>query len=303
MRIIASDLEQVLQDNLDDELREQCTKASLTYDNITEEERDAYVLQVVNTLVGDVVSAGEHRLAQWESGWSQNLADFRSTRDIAKLIPRYHGKHTLLHWRQQIIRPITSMFDYKIHCLIVDYAIKKYLSTVEQFFEFGCGPAYHLLRARRLNKDAHLVGLDWAGASQKIINEIKRVGIDMNISASKFDFYNPDASLQFAANSGILTVAALEQVGDRFEAFLQFLLKKRPRICVHIEPITELLDQNNLIDKLSILYFKKRNYLNGYLTRLRQLQSEGTIKIIREQRTYTGSFFIEGHSLVVWSPI
>jgi len=63
------------------------------------------------------------------------------------------------------------------------------------------------------------------------------------------------------------------------------------------------MDPDNLIDRLSVLYCRKRNYLAGYLSRLRQLQAEGKVRILREQRTYTGSFFIEGHSLIVWSPL
>jgi hypothetical protein len=88
-----------------------------------------------------------------------------------------------------------------------------------------------------------------------------------------------------------------------YKQFVDFVLEKKPSICVHLEPIDELLDQNNLIDRLSTLYFRKRNYLSGYLPYLRQLENEGKIKIVNEQRTFSGSFFIEGHSLIVWYPL
>lgn len=129
------------------------------------------------------------------------------------------------------------------------------------------------------------------------------LGIETNIEGRNFDFYEPDHALNVGPNSGILTVAALEQVGERFEPFLEFVLRKRPAVCVHLEPIDELMDPKHLVDRLSVLYCRKRNYLSGFLTRLRQLRDEGKVKIHREQRTYTGSYFIEGHSLVVWSPV
>jgi hypothetical protein len=202
-----------------------------------------------------------------------------------------------------MIRPIISNFDYKIHCLIVDWAIETFLSEVNALFEFGCGPAYHLLRARKFIPKAKMVGLDWAKTSQDIIKQIAKTGIDKDIEGRNFNFFEPDYSVEVPPNSGFITIAALEQVGDRHEKFIQFILNKKPSICVHLEPIDELLDQTHLIDRLSILYFRKRNYLSGFLPRLHQLQDEGKIKIVKEQRTYTGSFFIEGHSLIVWYPL
>ncbi len=259
------------------------------YEELTTEERDAYIVEVVDLLLhGDLPTAGEHRLPEWEAGWVEALED-------GQFVPRYHGKHELLRWRQRIIRSLVPNLDYQILCEIVDWVVATYLGYQDAIFDFGCGTADHLERIRRYTC-MHLVGLDWAQASQDIISEIK------GVEGRNFNFYEPDYTLDFPPNSGVLTVAALEQVGERFEPFLQFLLEKRPAICVHVEPIDELMDPDNLIDMLSVWYCHKRNYLRGFLTRLRQLQDEGKVDIHLEQRTYTGSYYIEGHSLVVWSP-
>jgi hypothetical protein len=66
--------------------------------------------------------------------------------------------------------------------------------------------------------------------------------------------------------------------------------------------MTELLDEDNLLDKLSILYCKKRNYLKNYLSYLRELEKEDKIEIIKEQRLYGGSYFLEGYPIVIWKP-
>ena len=259
------------------------------YEELTVEERDEYILDVVGLLLhGNPPVAGEHRLPEWEAGWAEALENEQP-------VPRYHGKHKLLRWQQRIVRQLVPGLDYFVHCQIVDWAIRTYLSQKDTIFDFGCGTADHLRRARLYTK-ARLVGLDWTRASQDITSGIE------GIEGRNFDFYEPDYSLDFPPNSGVLTVSALEQVGERFEPFLQFLLAKRPAICVHIEPIDELMDQDNLIDMLSVWYCRKRNYLRGFLTRLRQLQDQGKVDIHLERRTYTGSYFIEGHSLVVWSP-
>lgn len=300
--ITVEEIEGVLHAPLSPTLREQWHETDLRYEELTEEERDKYLLEVVKLLLhDDTYVAGEYRLPEWEAGWGNNLTRFED-RQISSLIPRYYGKHEFVRWKQRIVHPVKPYFDYRIHCLLVDWAIETYLSQVDAIYDFGCGPAYHLLRARRYNPKARLVGLDWTRASQAIISAIVDSKLDDNIEGRYFDFYHPDYAWYFIPNNGVLTVAALEQIGDKFEPFLQFLLAKRPRICVHIEPIEELMDQNNLIDSLSIWYCRKRNYLRGFLTRLRQLQDQGKVDILLEQRTYSGSFFIEGHSLVVWSP-
>ena len=271
---------------------------------MTPEERDRYILGVVECLLGDDLStAGEHRLGRWEKGWEENLEAWKAERDPAVLVPHYHDGQTLVHWKQRIVRPLVPQFDFHVIALLVDWAVKTYLGTVDTLMEFGCGPAHHLLRARRYNPRAHLVGLDWATASQRIISEVVASGQGTNLSGHNFNLYEPDYALPFTANTGVLTVAALEQVGERFEPFLQFLLAKRPAVCVHFEPIDELLDGNSLIDRLTVLYCRKRNYLHGFLPRLRELEAAGQIVLRHVQRTYQGSHFIEGHSLVVWSPV
>ena len=128
-------------------------------------------------------------------------------------------------------------------------------------------------------------------------------GLVKNIKGYNFDFFKPNKKIKIADNSAIYTVAALEQIGSNYKAFVSYLLKNKPDICVHVEPIAELLDENRLIDNLSIKYFRKRNYLNGYLDYLKGLEKHGEIKIIEAKRPYIGSLFIEGYSIIVWSPL
>ena len=223
--ISASDIESVLQTTLSPALRAQCNEANLQYEELTPEERDHYILEVVEELTrrgadDTLRGAGQHRMPDREKGWSEILLAFKRESTIDSLVPPYYGKQQLVRWKQRIIRPLVPYFDYRIHCIVVDWAVETYLSHVDALYEFGCGPAYHLLRARRYNPKARLVGLDWAKSSQDIISEIVASGIEANLEGRHFNLYEPDYSLNFAPNSGILTVAALEQVGERFEPYL-----------------------------------------------------------------------------------
>jgi hypothetical protein len=84
--------------------------------------------------------------------------------------------------------------------------------------------------------------------------------------------------------------------------FVDFVLHAKPKIVINIEPMGEFLDSENLMDSLSLKYFAKRNYLTGYFDYLKSLEKKGEIIIHDARRSFLGSFFIDGYSIVVWSP-
>jgi len=299
MKIFPEDIENILDFNLNDILKKQIEDYNLLYEELTKEERDRYLLDVINVLMNDITFSGKHRIYECEKGWNDNLEMLKQHKDSKYLIPKYHGKYKLVRWKGDVIKPKIENFDYKIHISFVDAILQHYIGDCENVFEFGCGPAYHLLRLNEFNKDLNLYGLDCATSSQRIINEINNK-LDVNIIPYNFDFFNPNYDVEVPEKSIFFTVAALEQVGDNFGSYIDFIFDKSPDICINIEPMSELLDDNNLIDSLSVKYFDKRKYLNGFLSHLNNLEKEGKIEIIKQQRIFSGSYFIEGHSLVVW---
>jgi hypothetical protein len=148
-----------------------------------------------------------------------------------------------------------------------------------------------------------LTGFDWARSSQEIIRDVANSTGDKALFAENFDFFQPDSLLHLQADSVAITVAALEQVGNRHKSFVDFLVRSEVGIVINFEPIGEMLSDENLLEGISKLYFEKREYLEGYLSYLHELRDEGKIEILQEQRAHFGSFFIEGYSVVVWRPM
>jgi hypothetical protein len=172
---------------------------------------------------------------------------------------------------------------------------------VDAVYEFGCGTGYHLVALAQRFPDKKIKGLDWAEASRKSVNLLaEKYGL--NLEGYVFDFYHPDEYLEIEENSAVITLAALEQVGDQYEKFLRFVLKKKPRLCINVECISELYDENNLIDYLAIRYHRKRRYLDRYLTRLQQLETQGLISIQKVKRTFLGDTCHEAYTILVWRP-
>lgn len=298
-KITHIDFEEILGFEINGKVKQMISNFDLSYRELTSLERDNYISHVVEVLTSDITKSGEHRINEWENGWSENLNEFKLSKKIEDLIPKYHGKNRIVRWKGDVVMPLTDNFDYKIHICFVDAILQHYLKDVKNVFEFGCGPAYHLIRLNKYNESIKLNGTDWTVSSQDIINEINNI-LNLKISGYNFDFFNPNYNINLSKNTGIYTVAALEQVGDNFKEFISFLMEKKPEICVHMEPIDELLNDQNLIDNLSIKYFRKRNYLHKFLPHLENLEKEGKIEIIKKQRIFSGSYFIEGHSLIVW---
>lgn len=302
-RIQLEDLEKTWNFKASPRFKSQFEQLDLSYTELSETQRDEAILSFIDTLQGDLVKAGPHRMLDWERGWRENHNSFLKSSDISDILPKYFGKILLVRWQRNWISPCDERMEQNMLGLILEYLIEKYLSTEDQVYELGCGTGHNLLRIRKHHKNMTLFGLDWAESSQNLIEIIANQTNDQNLKAENFDYFNPNLGLKLPENSVVLTVASLEQTGSDFKEFIDYLVTEKPRIVIHVEPMWEPLDSTHLLDSLSIKYFQKRNYLNGLLKYVEELESQNLVKIINVQRTFVGSFFIEGYSILVWSPL
>jgi hypothetical protein len=302
MRVTKEELENILGMVVPNFVADEMKQNPLEYEKLTKEEYEKYIISVLLVLFSDITKSGEYRLQEWEYGWGENFKEFAKTKDVMSLIPRYHGKNKYVRWLGDIVTPTTPQFDYKIHTHFIDTIINHYMNGITNVYEFGCGPGYHLLRLQQRYPNVSFCGLDWTTASQTIIKKINE-SCDTTIDSHRFDFFKPDRQFEIKENSIVYTIAALEQVGSGFVDFVEYLIEKNPKVCIHMEPMSEFLSEDKLLDVLSVEYFKKRNYLCGFYNYLLKLEKLGRIEILNKKRIYSGSYFIEGHSLVVWKPI
>lgn len=271
------------------------------YEIVTGERQDAIVLDVLKAVdSGNFKASGKERKSDWETGWQENLDAFvKSGYDLAALAPKYISKYDISRLFQHYIKPCDRMFELNYYTVYRQYLFKTFLEPFDSIFEFGCGPGYNLAIMNQLFPDKRIMGLDWAESSVKIAVELG-VRLNVPISGRRFDYFHPDHSLDLPANSALVTLNSLEQIGGDYQAFLDYILEKKPAICINAEPILEMYDDNNLIDYLAIRYHKKRNYLCGYYEALKKLEVQGRIIIEKAQRVSFGNYFHEGYSFVVW---
>lgn len=288
------------------EIPEKCLnvvkKSDFRYTEIRGKERDNVLLRVLKTLNTPTVKvAGAHRKDDWEKGWAENLENFRASQsDIQELIPKFVKKKEAIRFHDDYIMPADDEFETNFVTFLRYYLFGKYFAGVSKVFEFGCGTGLNLVAVSELFPRMELVGLDWAEASCEIVDELAKK-LQLNLRSSLFDMFSPDNSVKVDSNSVVFTIGAMEQIGTNFQLFLDFLLKKKPALCLNIEPLYELNDSNLLFDYLAMFYIEKRNYLRGYLEQLRKLEKQGVIKILDTRNTF-GGLYHNAYSYVVWRP-
>ncbi len=288
-------------DDIPNDCRELIAKTDFRYRKVSDDERDKVLLDILKKIdSGQLTVAGREKKVIWEKGWHENLQNFLGKNyDINKLIPRYYRPGRVLKIYRNYARTYDPNVEFNFFKVLQLWLFRKYLKGAESVYEFGCGPGHNLVALAELYPEKKLYGLDWSVASRDLVNKVAEV-YRYNITGHLFDMFSPNENLEITNNSAILTIGGLEQLGRDYESFLQFLLKKSFILCLNVEPFSELYDKDHLLDYVAIKYQEKRNYLTGYLDRLRQLESEGEIEILKVQRMLFGNLHYDGWSFVVW---
>jgi len=266
-----------------------------------QETREKIFLDIIKKCDNDGLSvSGPHRQDDWCQGWKENLQEFHSSNgDLKVLVPKYfHGDRSSRYKGDYIISSSNS-FEHDFTLVFRHWLYKKYFVDYDNIYEFGCGTGQNLAVMAEIFPRRRFFGMDWVPESQKLLNAIaSKCG--WQIEGIHFDLFNPDYELKILPNSLVYTSTSLEQLGSAYGNFLDYLLSKKPSLCVNVECIAEYYDENKLYDYVALKYHKKRNYLDGFLTRLRELEKEKAIEIIATKRTGFGNMYHEGYMYVIW---
>ena len=263
--------------------------------------------KIINS--GGLKVSGPDRIPDWDSGWNEILLRFAENPSIHSLVPQYFGKHKYARLNSRFIGTSGTQTELNFLRIVQTQVITEVMnlgtkrnSKISNVYEFGCGTGHNLVYFSTLYPQLNFYGLDWSIKSQLLLKQIKESGLLANLDYANFDFYDPESEFDIRSGSIVITVATLEQVGNSHDKFIQYLLDKRPKFVIHIEPEQELLNRGNAVDQLSINYSKKRGYLRGLLNNLRKLESQNELSILSAYRTGLGSYLLDGYSVIVWEP-
>jgi len=265
-------------------------------------DRDAVLATIVRRIIdGEMWVSGPDRRDVWETGWSENLNEYLKTGSLSALTPKFL-KPEVKRLFGDYVYPLSPSFEFDAVDVFRHYLFETFLRDVEAIYEFGCGSCQHIPVYAALFPGRSITGLDWSEVSMEIIvHLIKDQG--WPLQARQFDFFQPDKDFDLTPNAGVVTVGGLEQLGRQFSPMLDWVVAQKPRMVVNVETLSELYDPDSLLDYLALKYDRRRNYLDGYLTALRQRESRGEITIHRVFRAGIGSQYHDSYCFVAWSPV
>ena len=236
----------------------------------------------------------------WQDDWFSVLQNLRTNNDNVKSIirPKWFRKNAFVNIQNCLSLTETPYLDWEYQLITRQMLFYTHLKDIDNICEFGSGSGTNFYLINQILQDKNFILSDISVTSLKIIQELKRKLNRNNLTYSNIDI-EQDIDLELPDNTAVITTSVLEQIGDNYNNFINFILKEKPQIVINVEPIVELLDSKNGFDNVMNLYCEKRKYLAGYLTELEKLEKQKKIKIIMKKRTMVSGTFIE-NSVLIW---
>jgi len=284
----------ILYDNLPESIQLQLDKFfPIQYDELNSEQYKEYYelcLEMLNKKLE----------VDWQDDWFNVLQNLRTNNENVKSIirPKWFRKSAFVNIQNCLSLTETSYVDWEYQLITRQMLFYTHLRDIENICEFGSGSGTNFYLINEILQNKNFILSDISVTSLKIIEELKRKLNRNNLTYSNIDI-EQDIDLQLPDNTAVITTSVLEQIGDNYKNFINFILKEKPQIVINVEPIVELLDSKNGFDNVMNLYCEKRKYLAGYLTELEKLEKQKKIKIIMKKRTMVSGTFIE-NSVLIW---
>ena len=236
----------------------------------------------------------------WQDDWFSVLQNLRTNNENVKSIirPKWFRESAFVNIHNCLSLTETPYVDCEYQLITRQMLFYTHLKDIENICEFGSGSGTNFYLINEILQNKSFILSDISVTSLKIIEELKRKLNRNNLIYSNIDI-EQDINLELPDNTAVITTSVLEQIGDNYKNFINFILKEKPQIVINIEPIVELLDSKGKFDNVMNLYCEKRKYLAGYLTELEKLEKQKKIKIIMKKRTMVSGTFIE-NSVLIW---
>ena len=237
----------------------------------------------------------------WSNGWRESLAEIKAKGVNPETCrPKYFRGSPFLRLQGDLVVTPNPFLENDLLNAAREYLFWRYLSEVPVICELGCGSGQNLLLLAEMFPEKQIIGLDWVEPCVEIAMEIGKK--HPNVSGALFDMTEPDSKLKLPPGVGIVSIHALEQIGERHAALLDWIFNQKPSVVVQHEPVVEFYDPANLLDFLATWFSEKRSYLKGYLPALQALVEKKKIEILQAFRPKVGGVYHEA-SVLVWRPI
>jgi hypothetical protein len=240
-----------------------------------------------------LIRAGKDRKDEWNYNWDGPGIDLHLEFGP---IPFYFKTSTHLRTGKSVYRDKTGYLEF--HALMAYqsaiFRLYQPILGAEALCEYGCGTGSNLRNLSRLFKNISFYGADWASSANRYANERY---INNFKAFYTVDFFDPNTYTGPPELFIAFTNAALEQSGQEFGPFIDYLITNKNCVGgIHIEPIAELLNPFDSLDRQSIHYTSSRNYLSGLP---KKILNKVDLEIFMTNYGL-GSRYLSGYQLLVW---
>ncbi len=289
--------------NFSDKLKKKISDLDFRYRIPSKDENERLIHEVLLKIDMDTqVIGADERKEVWFNGWNENLQMYRESGfSEQSLTPKYVRPGNPIRLNKKFFYPADDNFEFNFIEIYRQWFIETFFGSMDAVYEFGCGTGYNLLHVNKVYPQKKIFGSDFVQSSVDLVNEIARQK-QIPLKCNLFNMINPDPSYEILPNSAIYTFGALEQLASNLDPVIDFFISKNPSICIHTEPAQELYEDDSIVDYLGKKFESKRGYSSGLIAKLKTLETEGKIDIIKIKRLYFGSFFFEGYNLFIWKP-
>lgn len=276
----------------------------ISYRYPTELEKIKIIKKILSKISLDKqIINSKDRKKVWYKGWNENKNEFFKNKKEINLIPKYYSARNEKIFRlggQFVISD--KKFELKFLELFREWYVNSFFKKYKNIYEFGTGSGHNLIAINKILKNKNLYGLDFVKPSVDLVNSFKKK-FKINVNAMLFDMQKPNYKFKIKNDSIVFTKGSLEQLGGKVENFIDYLIKNKPNLVMHSEPMPNFYNPNSLADLTGLIFHNKRKYTSNLFETLLKKEKQKKIKIIKHFKSPFGSLMMEGYNFVLWKPL
>ncbi len=267
--------------------------------------KDDEIRQLTNELLDKIqqnsyTKVGKHRHDIWEKGWAGDGIYKENDAPYEKL-PYYSNREKIIRIKNKLYMTDTKFVQIQIiramQFLIIPQIMAKF--SVAKLAEYGCGTGHNLHFLHKIGiKTSDLYAFDWA---QSAIDGIIESGVVAPQNAQRLDYFDQATYNAPDANFLAYTNHSLEQTGNNYHDFINYLIKNpNCQGGVHFEIMNDVLFDSSESGLLSQVYSQYRHYLSGFGNFMKLNEYAKKLEILYFKPCFIGAEYCEANSILIW---
>ncbi|TRZ51187.1 hypothetical protein D4R99_04740 [bacterium] len=229
----------------------------------------------------------------------------KSSATILDVSEIFNGHAGILYYDHGVFKKGDAFIVHKKYIKMACDTILSYINKKETIVEFGSGyGAIALSLAKKVrSKKIHIIAGEYTESGRSIIKTLAKKG-NFDVVVGECDI-NSDSITEMAIpkNSVIYTSSTAYIIPFLPESFVKNILRFKPKIVIHIEPIYEHTNNGDLYSLLRKRYIEINEYNRNLLTLLKKAEEMGLIQIERNDPIIFGDNPLFCYSIIAWRPV